>query len=403
MKLLAWIALCCLAVGSQFAQAQHRSVSYSTWIVSGNLVTLRFMLPVEEARRLTGVAVPVLTTDKLKDYMLEHLSVQSSGGSCPAIDQGYDLGRVDPLAVGPDLYGFELVYRCTDDRQLMFRNSVLFAAVPDHVNFARIQTRGEVVEQLFTAGNQQLALPDDRGPPAAGLAAYLGIGFKRVVGSADRLVFLIGALLLVRRRRDVGWIVIALLAGYLLSLAVSSSGWILPRQTLVEAFVGLLIALLGAAITLRDGRYRPVIALGWPGLLLLLACIAALTHALWASLALLGGAVLVAGFFLLTHRVAGQRRYWSLLVALFAFLDGFVMSSVLAPAQLSQGLQARMVLGFDLGALLIETLIVVGLAAAALLALRARPSVGMRALLDDVSAACLSGLGTFWLVSRLWT
>jgi hypothetical protein len=403
VKLLAGIALGCLALGAQLAQAQHRSVSYSTWIVSGNLITMRFLLPVEEARRLTGVEVPVLTTDKLKDYMLQHLLVQSSGGSCPAIDQGYDLGRVDPLAVGPDLYGFELVYRCADARQLVLRNSVLFGPVPEHVNFARIQTHGQVVEQLFTAGHQQLALPDDGAPPPAGLAAYLGIGFMRVVGSADRLVFLIGALLLVRHRRDVGWIVIALVAGYLLSLAVSSAGWILPRETLVEAFVGLLVALLGAAITLRDGQYRPVIALGWPALLLLLAVVAALTHAPWASFALLGGAVLVGGFFLLSYRVAGQGRFWSLLVALFAFLDGFVMSSVLPPAQLSQGSQARMVLGFDLGAVLIETLIVLGLAAAALLVLRTRHSAGIRSLFDDVAAACLSGLGTFWLVSRLWT
>ena len=216
------------------------------------------------------------------------------------------------------------------------------------------------------------------------------------------MVFLIGALLMVRRRRDVGWIVIALVAGYLLSLAVSSSGWILPRETLVEAFVGLLVALLGAAMTLRDGRYRPVIALGWPGLLLLLAVVAALTHAPWASLALLGGAVLVAGFFLLSYRVAGNGLIWSLLVTLFAFLDGFVMSSVLPPAQLPKWTQARMVLGFDLGAMLIEALIVVGLATAAWLVLRTRRNVGMRSLFDDVSAACLSGLGTFWLVSRLW-
>jgi HupE / UreJ protein len=389
-------------MGAQFAQAQVRSVSYSTWIVSGNLVTMRFLLPVEEARRLTGVAVPVLTTDKLKDYMLEHVLVQSAGGACPAIDQGYDLGRVDPLAVGPDLYGFELVYRCDDARQLVLRNSVLFGPVPEHVNFARIETHGQVVEQLFTAGHQQLALPDAGAPPAASLGAYLSIGFKRVLGSADRLVFLIGALLLARRWRDVGWIVLALVGGYALSLAVSSSGWVLPRPTLVEAFVGLLVALLGAAITLRDGQYRPVMALGWPGLLLLLAVIAAPLHSPWAAFALLGGAVLFAGFFLLSHRVAGQGLFWSLLVALFAFLDGFVMPAVLPPAQLPQWSQTRVVLGFDIGAVLIETLVVLGLTAAALLVLRARRIDGMRSLIDDVSAGCLSGLGTFWLVSRLW-
>ncbi len=60
-----------------------------------------------------------------------------------------------------------------------------------------------------------------------------------------------------------------------------------------------------------------------------------------------------------------------------------------------------MAFGFDLGAVLIESLIV-GLAAAALLALRKRRIVALRPLLDDVAAACLSGFGTFWLLSRLY-
>ncbi len=168
----------------------------------------------------------------------------SSGASCSAIDQGYDLGRVDPLAVGADFYGFELIYRCADATPSKLLNSVLFGSMPGHVDFARIRTQGHVVEQLFTAGQQQLALPAAGAPMAAGVGAYLRIGLTHVLGSADHWLLLLGAVLLVRRRRDVGYLMLALAGGYLVSLAVSCAGWIEPRASLVEAFVGLLVALL---------------------------------------------------------------------------------------------------------------------------------------------------------------
>ena len=117
MRPLTWITLCWLALAAGGALAQERSVSYSTWIIAGNMVTLRYLLPVTVAQRLMGVEVPVLTTEKLEEYLLQHQTVASVSGDCPAIDQGFDLGRVDPLAVGPDLYGFEIFYRCKDPRQ----------------------------------------------------------------------------------------------------------------------------------------------------------------------------------------------------------------------------------------------------------------------------------------------
>ncbi len=91
MKRLALIALCWLTASAGCAVAQERSVSYSTWIASGDMVTLRYLLPVTVAQRLMGVEVAVLTTDKLGTYLLQHETVGSAGGECAAIDQGFDL------------------------------------------------------------------------------------------------------------------------------------------------------------------------------------------------------------------------------------------------------------------------------------------------------------------------
>jgi hypothetical protein len=399
VKRLAWIALCCLASGAGTAFAQSSSVSYSTWTVAGNMVTLRFLLPVREAQRLMGVGVPTLTMSKLEDYLLQHETVDSSGGACPAIDQGFDLGRVDPLAVGSDLYGFEIFYRCKDPRQLVLRNSALFGRAPAHVNFARIQIRGQTVEQLFTVQHQALSLPDGAAVPAAGLAAYLRLGFSHLIGSAADWCLLLAALLLVRNRREVGYVFLALLSGYLLATAMAATGWVLPRLPLLESFMGMLVALLGAAIAQGEVERPRLISIGWPGLLLLLAVVT-MFRAPWAIWALLGGAVLSAGFLVLSRELGDRPVIWPGLVAVFAFLDGFVLPAVLPPAQLPPWTRLRIMVGFDLGALLFDAMLLAVVMGAWLL-LRSRRFVMPRPLVNDFCAAALSGLGTFWLLSRL--
>ncbi len=66
MRWLAWITLYWLAIAAVPALAQDRGVSYSTWIVADNMVTLRFVLPVTEAPRLTDAEQPLLTISQLE-------------------------------------------------------------------------------------------------------------------------------------------------------------------------------------------------------------------------------------------------------------------------------------------------------------------------------------------------
>jgi hypothetical protein len=393
VKRLALIALCLLAASAGCAVAQERSVSYSTWIIAGNMVTLRYLLPVTVAQRLMGVEVPVLTTEKLEEYLLQHQTVGSVAGDCPAIDQGFDLGRVDPLAVGPDLYGFEIFYRCKDPRQLLLRNTAVFDAVPGHVDFARIEMNGQIIAQLFTARHRELSLPETQAVAPTSFAAYLRLGLVHVLTSADRWIFLLGALLLVRRRQDAAYLVAAVVGGYLLSVLVVSTGWVSPRLPRMEAFMGLLVVLLGALITQRELHSHPGTRMRWPTLLLLLVLLLALVRAPSAAFALLGGAALAAGFL-------SSQFLWPCLVAMFTFLDGFVLPAVLGPAQLPQRTQTRMLLGFDLGATLIAVLLL-GLVFGAWWLLQARRVIAPRALVNDVGAACLCGLGSFWLLTRL--
>ena len=108
MRLFAQVAfaVCALAAALPVLADSH-SVSYSDWTIAGDLTTLKFVLPEIEARRLTGVDVPLATTKKLGEYLLAHVAVEGDGENCAPIDQGYDIGLIDPLAVGAGSFGFE--------------------------------------------------------------------------------------------------------------------------------------------------------------------------------------------------------------------------------------------------------------------------------------------------------
>jgi len=401
------VSLCALACATQVARAETPSASYSTWIVSGDRVTLRYALPVAQAERLSGSDVPVLTVSKLGDYVLQHVAVQAAGHDCPAIDQGYDLGRVDPLQVGSGLYGFEIIFQCpSSPAAVTLVNRALFDRVPAHVDLARIETDTSSSEQLFTAGRERLNVPESGPVAAAGPLLYARLGLAHILSGAERLAVLLAALLLVRNQRDLGVLLAALLVGYALSVFAQATGLILPRVSLHDAFVGFLIVLLAAARIVRDARpaQAAAVALGWPALLLSLALLAVIVHASQAPLVLLGAALISGSVLAILVGHAPQRglaaHAWLLPASLFALLDGFTLPAALAPMHLAQGTEVQMVAAYDAGAWVAASL-VLGLGALAVALLRARRPIPFGALLPDAVTACFGALGTFWLLSRM--
>ncbi|HEY2590233.1 MAG TPA: hypothetical protein VGI35_01475 [Steroidobacteraceae bacterium] len=405
------------------ARAAGPSVSYSTWVVSSDTVMLRFVLPVAQAERMTGSAIPVLTASKLGEYVLEHTAVSAAGRDCPAIDQGYDLGRVDPVRVGAGLYGFEIIFRCGGPiSSLVLENHALFDRVPGHINFARLQVGKRFTDQLFRAGRQRVDIADPAAAPAAGFGAYVSLGMLHVLRDAARLCFLIIALLAARRPRAGLEILAGLAAGYALALVADSSGLIVSEQPMIEAFIGLLVALCAvSAVAPQLGR--PAIArAGWPLLLLTLAIVAAGLRASRPALLLAGAAGLSAGF-LAAIRTGLPRGIMALPAAIFGFLDGFALPSLLAPLDLAFAGRSRMSIGHDLGALIAEAGVLALVAGALTLASRfarggdflrrgglayragaaAEAPVARLTLMEVLAAAIFAGLGAFWLVSRLHT
>ncbi|MGH8142045.1 MAG: HupE/UreJ family protein [Steroidobacteraceae bacterium] len=401
LKLLALLALCALAAVARPAAAQSRSVSYSNWSLSGNMVIVRFRMPVSDAQRLVGTDIAVQTQAKVGDYLLDHLGVRDATGGCPAVDQGFDLGKVDPLSEQAGMYGFEIFFQCVNPTQLVLQDTALFDRLPGDVNFARVQINGHLSQHLFTAGHEQVRVSLGAPLRSAGVGRYVDLGISHILGGLDRLCFLLGSLLLLRRPQQVRHLIAGLALGYTLSLVIALGGWITPRMTLLGAFIGFMVAFLGAQLLTRQTGRPRILALGSAGLLLWLAAAVLLAHGN-LTVVLLAGAALFAGCYLVVSDRLEQHALGCLLVpAVFGFLDGFVLPAAVLPQRLSGHTLLPMLLGFDIGAVLIDAVLLLAAMGAGWLLLRRRPLPTIRALANDIATAALGGLGIFWMLSRL--
>jgi hypothetical protein len=384
----------------QPACAAEHSISYSLWVVDGDSVLLRYTLPKEELRYLVPAGWPSPATASVASYLLERITVQSAAGACPAIDQGYDIGRVDPLAAGPGLYSYEILYRCTDPRGLTLSNTALFERAP-HTDFARVQINGsEFVPVLFTAGRQQLRLPDTGPPSRASAASYLRQGGAHVLHDLEGACFLIAVALLLRRREELVYVAAGLALGYVAATVLAAVNLALLRPAAGEAWTGLLVACVAIAAVIPHGPLARRLPLAAAAGLGLLAGTAALLRQPQATLLLAGAALFTAGFLQWCTRSAAPAQRWLLPTILFGLVDGFVLPADWNLLGIAALMPTTGLAAFNAGVLLADGLLCAAAVGAIALLKRSR-AAALGPLATDLSAAALVGLGMFWLVSQV--
>lgn len=381
------------------ALAESRSVSHSDWLIVQDRVTLRFLLPITETRGLAARGLPPPSAEQVAAYVLDRVSVSVAGSVCPAIDQGYDIGRINPLSVATGLYGFEIIFKCPRRGDLVLRNAVLFDRLPRHVNFARIEANGRTLDQLFTAGRERLEVPETGFAAPVGVAEYSRLGARHTLHNLDRLFFMLGAVLLARGRREFSSAAAAMCLGYGASVAACARGYVVARPEWLEGAVGLLIALLGALIVarevLRPGRVAAVVGAA----LLLIGVYTLVARGGQAATLPFGFGIFAFCILLmdLEHRWFGLAA----LTATFGFLDGLVLPGDYARLQLWHELLSSKLIAFDAGAVLANGLLVaiVALVFGLLQRTRLRAS---ETIAKDLAATLLAGTGVFWMLSRLY-
>ena len=253
-RIVAVLGLLCLLAAAKPAGAETRSVSHSLWVVSDTAVMLRYTLPVTTAAHLARPGWPLPSTATVARYVLDHMSVNSTGGVCAPIDQGYDIGFIDALSVGSDVYSFEIIFQCAHSGELVLQDGALFDRVPQHIDFAVVQLQGgKSFAQLISSSNREIRLRADRAANASGLDRFAQLGFMHLFDSLDRVCFLLGVLLIARRRREFLYIGLGLALGYATAAAVAASGAIAARVNYIDAWIGFMVVIVAALIS----RARP--------------------------------------------------------------------------------------------------------------------------------------------------
>jgi len=398
-----WVfVLCCLLAGTPSAIAESRSLSYSIWNVVGQSVHARFIVPAAEARHLVERGAPPPTSETIAKYLAEHVAVGSAGGSCPAVDQGEEIGLVYTLTSSPGLGRFEIEFQCQKPERITLENTALFDRVPSHVNVARIQVGdGGFVTQLFTAARERIALPAAGSDLSnAGLYEFARLGAGHITNSLDRLCFVLAFLLVSCRPRDLAYLVGGASLGYLLSTAVAISGLIVPRMELIEPLLGFLVVLVAAEPVARASQ-RPWAAAALLGGGILVVAAALLFARGWpVSLLLAGIAIFTLCYLPVSSRLGEGAALRLVPATLLGLLDGFGFAADLSVLQLAPAALAPILLSFNAGAVTVIALLAGALVAVAAL-LRARGFAGSPTA-ADLAAAVLAGLGIFWFVGRLY-
>ena len=363
-----WLLLGLILGHAAMAQPQaapRRSVSYSAWLLEDDAVTARLVLPAAEAASLVGKSMPLLSTENLARYVLGHVSVSSDDAPCAPADQGYDIGKINPLSLGPGLYGFEIIFRCPTAGSLSLRNALLFDEASQHIDFARIERGAAHATQLFTAARQVLPIAESGALPAAGADRFMVLGGSHVWRAVEWLCAILGFFLLTRTRRQLAEVFAALALGYAASFCLVACGLIADVE-LLNSGMGFVVAGVAAVMVRRSLRPEPVAGASAGG----------------------GSLPLV------------------VLPALGGLFDGLVLPGDYSRLHQWGELSAVNLAAFAAGSLLIEAVLLVACAAVAAFATgRARRhhvrTDVLAPVAGDIAAAAFAGLGSFWLLSRL--
>jgi hypothetical protein len=386
-----------LALCSTPAFAHDRTVSYSTWEISGDRARITARIAALDVSRLPWAATPGAETDRrLGAYLSERLTLRADGAPCPIT------GGPTRLATPPEQVSFTWEVTCPSPRELQLRTDLLLDITPTHLHFARVRLADHPsLERVLSDAERTWTIGDASAPTMVGdsFLDFLMLGVQHILTGYDHLVFLIGLLLLGGTLRDLLRIVTGFTVAHSLTLALAVFGILRPAAAPIEALIGLSIALIATEnLWLAGGRRRGV---RWSivALLLLLGVAALRGRGSVPALTLVGLAVFAGCYFALLARVEHPAPLRAAVAFVFGLVHGFGFAGVLLTAELPRERLARALFGFNTGVELGQVVVVIALWPLLQIISRERDGAVHRLIIEYGSAAILA-IGVFWFVTR---
>lgn len=391
-----------LLLMATLAQADPQSKSWSQWQVDGPDVTGNFSIAAREMTRFYWATDRATLQAGWVNHLAETASLTADTGDCA-------LQQAEPLPADPRYLRARLAWRCAAaPRTLELQLPLLAAVTRSHLHFAHVNLPDETrLERLFSYAAPQQAV-DLRSDTAEAsydartdvAIAYLQFGFEHILVGIDHIAFLIALMLLSARVGSLLWIVTGFTIGHSITLSLAALGLVQPSLALVEAVIGLTIAVTAIEnVSCRSGQAR-LAALVIGGLLVGLALFDAVTIARLPTLSIVGLGVFCAGYLRLGDSPQRAEQLRPSMTLLFGLVHGFGFASVLLEVGLPTADRIAALVGFNVGVELGQIAIVGALALASWPLRHCAPRMATAAA--SILNAGLCALGTYWFVQRLY-
>jgi len=372
------------------------SESNSVWEIDGGNVDLVMTIPELEAHRLTPGGPPP-SDAQLKGYLTARIYPLADGKRCALVPP------VETMSAAAGFRKFDFTFKCPSQRNLQIHSGAFYDLVPSHTNYAEIENvaTGEFTQNLITRDQQTVDVTggeSDRLKQASFLD-FVGMGIMHIFTGADHMAFLIGLVLISRRLRDLVFVVTGFTIGHSLTLALAVTGVVRPHAEFIDALVALTIALIGAENLAVESRRPLPIALTLALGMAAMVGLRLLGFGGLPTLLLLGAGLFTANYLMVSGYLREAGRLRLIITLIFGLIHGFGFAASLLEMQLPAQRLAELLVGFNVGVEVGQLTLVIGvtLLAMGLMRLRLAPP---RAIVVELAAACLFGLGTFWFVSR---
>ncbi|MEH6580996.1 MAG: HupE/UreJ family protein [Halioglobus sp.] len=400
MTRLSLYLLALIVLWSAPTQADPQSKSFSHWRVSDQQVSATFTIARRELSRLTTQVAAAELPHTWQQHLESKVRLASTA---PCKIQHSDI-----IPSNEAYARVRIRWQCPDQAEsLKITLNLMFDQVSSHVHFANYRLPDDSrKEQLFSQSRRQQVLVTTATPEAfaSGAAAivstYLGFGFEHILIGLDHIAFLLALLLLPYARHQLLWIITGFTLGHSATLSLSTLGLVTTNTLLIEAVIGLSIALVAIENIAIYSPHRQRIAHTVAGLLLALAALSQIRGSQVPGLALLGLALFSWCYLQLGDSPDRSRRMRPYFTALFGLVHGFGFASVLMEVGLPASSRPLALLGFNLGVELGQFVIVLIFLCIGWLARRILQ--GRQALASELLSAALCGLGVYWFLQRLY-
>lgn len=359
-----------------------------------------------------------VTYNMRRDQFLQLADLQYMANQSPLdvvaaeVGDGYQLYAADAACKKTRLAATEtsaflqasFVATCSGNASVELRNDAFFELLPDHLHFVRVSTAdgGFAGERVLDRAIRSWILPQASSATLGDTAMrYARLGIAHMSFGFDHLAFLASILLLVGGLKPLIFAITGFTLGHSITLALAVLGLAVPDGQLVEALIGLTIALVAAESVFRRqsrlGTYAVVVFASGTAL-----CLFGFFGRGPDPLTMAGITLFFAAYLLLTR----ERPTWlpsitPLLTAFFGLIHGFGFAGSLLEIGLPVDRLSVALLMFNLGIELGQLLIVGALLAILLLLRRLAPTiVAAQAPMRNMLASALVALGMFWFVDR---